>query len=316
MNLGEDLLDLIDEAVVFLNETLVVKVNFSARKYGFEEGRDILEVFSSSRMDELVERILNKESFTLEERVYFFESGHRNVKITYLKGWLILKDVTEVATLREAKKDFVIAVSHELFNPIAALKGNISILKEMELPEGARETVESLARAVKRVERIVQQLKMVAMAQLGLYEVRKMLVAPRKVLEEVLTDLSQKIEAKKIRVVHDIEIDGIFSDPFVLFVIMKNLISNAVKYSYPNSEIKVKITKEELVVEDQGIGIREEEKNRIFNRFYRGKDAAKMAPGSGLGLSVVKHLCALMGYGLSFESDWMVGSKFKVTFNG
>jgi len=67
-------------------------------------------------------------------------------------------------------------------------------------------------------------------------------------------------------------------------------------------------------VKDQGIGIKEEEKSRIFERFYRGSEALKMAPGSGLGLSIVKHLCDTIGYRLEVNSQWLVGSEFIVHF--
>jgi two-component system OmpR family sensor kinase len=90
------------------------------------------------------------------------------------------------------------------------------------------------------------------------------------------------------------------------------LVSNAVKYSYENSKINVIINQNEIIIEDFGIGIREEEKNRIFERFFRGNESSKYAKGSGLGLSVVKYFCEIANYKIRFESKWMIGSKFIV----
>jgi two-component system phosphate regulon sensor histidine kinase PhoR len=98
-----------------------------------------------------------------------------------------------------------------------------------------------------------------------------------------------------------------------------NLITNAIKYNKPGGNVKVVVTTEPdeivFVVEDTGVGISEESKQRIFERFYRvDKGRSKKMGGTGLGLSIVKHVVNYYNGKIEFESKLNVGSKFTVRF--
>lgn len=225
-----------------------------------------------------------------------------------------MNDLTEERTLSEAKLDFVTAVSHELFTPLSASKANVFLLKDIENDPEKLEILGKVERSLDRMETIIRQLKVLTMIQLRLYELKMEHIPVEEVVHMVLEELREKIESKKIKVNVFVDVETIETDRFVFHTILKNLVSNAVKYSYPDSVVEISITGERLSVKDQGIGIKEEEKSRIFERFYRGSEALKMAPGSGLGLSIVKHLCDTIGYRLEVNSQWLVGSEFIVHF--
>ncbi|PLV56279.1 sensor histidine kinase KdpD [Thermotoga sp. SG1] len=310
-------LDAIKEAVVVLNELKVVSANRSGERYGFRTGKSLISIFSCKEMDRIVGSIQEKKDFSLETEAYFFElQSKRFVSFHFLprKSLLVVNDLTEEKKLNEAKLDFVMAVSHELFTPLSASKANLFLLKDLEKDPEKFEILDKIDRSLNRMETIIRQLKLLTMIQLGLYELKMERVPVREVLERSLDDLYEKIVSKKIRVKLSVNVETVETDRFVFYTILKNLLSNAVKYSYPESEVEVSISEEKLAVKDQGIGIKEEEKERIFERFYRGSEAPKMAPGSGLGLSIVKHLCDMMGYKLEFKSRWLVGSEFTVWF--
>ncbi|NLZ81880.1 MAG: GHKL domain-containing protein, partial [Clostridiales bacterium] len=99
-----------------------------------------------------------------------------------------------------------------------------------------------------------------------------------------------------------------------------NLMTNAIKYNKPGGKVKVLVTTEPdvivFVVEDTGVGIPEESKPRIFERFYRvDKGRSKKMGGTGLGLSIVKHVVNYYNGTIEVESKLNVGSKFIVRFS-
>jgi len=99
--------------------------------------------------------------------------------------------------------------------------------------------------------------------------------------------------------------------------LLSNLISNAIIYNKPGGRVNITITKEGsdaiFIVEDTGVGIPEESKARVFERFYRvDKGRSKKMGGTGLGLSIVKHIVNYYGGSINLESELGKGSKFTV----
>jgi len=314
-----DKLDFLKEALVSLRGLTVQACNLEAKRLGFSEGKEILAVFTCSRVDELVEKIRNRESFKERIEAYFFEPQEkRYVEVFFIPEYslLVVTDLTEEKRLNDAKLDFVTAVSHELSTPLSTLKGNLVYLEEIEKDPKKLEVLKKMERAVERLETTVNQLKTLSMIQLGLYELKVEEVDVRGLVGEVIEEFREELEKKNMKVNVLLEVDHVKTDRFAFRTILKNLLSNAVKYSYSGSTISVFLGPDRLSVKDEGIGIKDEEKDRIFERFYRGSEAVRMAPGSGLGLSIVKHLCNMMGYSLEVKSKWLMGSEFIVHFKG
>ena len=131
--------------------------------------------------------------------------------------------------------------------------------------------------------------------------------------------LSQKLKAKNIKVKLVSEGSTLYTgDQHRLEQILTNLIDNAINYSEANSRITIQIKgkkkKVELIVADTGIGIPEDELDRIFERFYRvNKDRSRNSGGTGLGLSIVRNLVKTMNGKIEVESQVGVGTRFTVT---
>ncbi|MBK5720331.1 response regulator [Dysgonomonas sp. Marseille-P4677] len=107
-------------------------------------------------------------------------------------------------------------------------------------------------------------------------------------------------------------------DEVMMTKIVDNLISNAIKYSYPNSQVEITMTFDKndwiMEVQDYGIGISKKEQNKLFQEFYRSENAINSKiVGSGIGLLLVKHYVVLHGGSISFDSRENEGSKFKIT---
>ncbi|ONN27921.1 histidine kinase [Thermosipho affectus] len=301
-----------DDAIIKLDFLKILNSNEVARSLGFFEGNDILSVFTFEKVDVVVEKIIKKENFMIEDKFYFFYlSDERYVRLKYFNGFIYIKDLTDEMRINEAKVNFTTSVSHELFTPLSVIKGNLYLLRDTF---GDIEPLEQMEHAIKRMERIIKQLKIIAMLELGMYTPQKNVVDVEKILKEILEEFSERINKKRLSFEISVFQKEFFNDSFMLYTILKNIISNSIKYSYEDSKIYITVEKDKIRVKDRGIGIKKEEVEKVTERFYRSKDAIKMAYGSGLGLSIVKHICKILNCELKINSDYLIGTEVIICF--
>ncbi|WP_129409145.1 sensor histidine kinase [Marinitoga lauensis] len=305
-------LDYINEMIIELDGSKIKRANKIAKLHGFKENIEIISVFTFNEIDEFISCLINKKDYFIETTVYFFHGSSKFCKITFLKddSTIVIEDKTEKELIKQVKSDFITSLSHELRTPLSVAKGNLFLIEDLSRESNLKAPIRKAKKAISRIERILDQLTMLSMAEFGNYMIKVELFEPEKIFRDVIMDLENKIKEKNIEVIFNSKLEFMQGDPFIIYTILRNLVSNAIKYSHKNSRVYVKISKSEIVVEDYGIGIREQEKNRIFERFFRGTDAKKYAQGSGLGLAIVKYLCELANYKIEFDSKWMVGTKF------
>jgi len=236
--------------------------------------------------------------------------------LTYIPNeqLLILRDISEKKHIDEIKSDISTLMVHELRNPLSAAKSIVSqLIEEEEDPEKIK-TLWNLDKQVERLERIIQQIEYITMAQLGLYKPKKERINVKRLVDEVLEEVEGLRKTKSISIESKIEIKMMEQDSFIIKTILKNLLSNALKYSLDNSKVILEITEDHLSVQDFGIGIPDSEVDKVFDRFYRSPAAVKMASGSGLGLPVVKHLCNIADFTIDFETKHLIGTKVTIHF--
>lgn len=225
-------------------------------------------------------------------------------------------------TINERDKIFRFT-AHELKSPITTLKSTLSVLNSVYadgLDEGARDL---LRRAEQRTDQILDMVK-------DMIEITKYRRTEEEVvkLEEVdfckwLNDIleSQKVFAKNKGVefeIGPISCARIVIDTNSLSKIAINLVNNAIRYTPPRGKVTVVpfVRQREygITVSDTGIGIAEDEIDRIFEEFYRAKNAKEVERlGTGLGLSLVKQIVERLGGDIKVESRLGEGSKFTVT---
>jgi two-component system OmpR family sensor kinase len=309
-----EIFDIVKDAIIQVNNTIIINSNQKAEKWGFKKGNDLLNVFTYEDIDNLIKNILNNKEYNNEENIYFLSGNSKFCRIIYnpKQKILVIEDRTEIQLLNKVKSDFISSLSHELRTPLSIAKGNSHILNDFLKEDKFKNYVNKISDSINNIEKIISQLTMLSMAQLGNYVIKPEIIDAKLLYDEVINDLNGKIINKNIEMNLNLETKVLNGDKFILYTILRNLVSNAVKYSYENSKINVIINQNEIIIEDFGIGIREEEKNRIFERFFRGNESSKYAKGSGLGLSVVKYFCEIANYKIRFESKWMIGSKFIV----
>ncbi|SHE31065.1 two-component system, OmpR family, sensor kinase [Marinitoga hydrogenitolerans DSM 16785] len=307
-------LDYINEMIIKLNKMKIEKANIMAKSHGFKKNHEIISVMTFNEIDLFVNSILERKDFFIETTIYFFQGTSKFCKINYLSNdeILIIEDKTEKELLKQVKADFITSLSHELRTPLSVAKGNIFLLEDIISDSSTLKIIKKSKNALRRIERILDQLTLLSMAEFGSYMIKTEIFDPENLIEEVRSDLENKIKNKNIKINFKSNIKHITGDPFIIYTIIRNLVSNSIKYSHNDSEINITIDKDKIVVKDNGIGIRDNEKARIFERFYRGIDAKKYAKGSGLGLAIVKYLCELAGYKIEFDSKWMIGTTFTI----
>lgn len=138
---------------------------------------------------------------------------------------------------------------------------------------------------------------------------------------EVVGDLQSVAAEKQVKLTLTGESEFIQGVPELVRGIVYNLCDNAIKYNHPEGSVHVTVAREEksvlLTVADTGIGIPEEERDRIFERFYRvDKSRSKEVGGTGLGLSIVKHAALVLGAEIQVESQLGLGTTIAVRFPG
>ncbi len=223
----------------------------------------------------------------------------------------------ELERLDRFKTTFMLTVAHELRAPLNALQSFLlAILKGYIPPE---EQQEVLGRAVQRVQELldlVDDLLKLAAAKSGKGLEKREPVSLADVLEKVSSLFQKEAEAKGLAWV--MEVRGrpvVQADPDQMAQVWSNLISNAVKYTPAGGRVQVVLEERDGwaigVVEDTGIGIAPQDRERIFEEFYRTPQAKEVAPrGTGLGLPLVKQIVEGHGGSIALESEVGRGSRF------
>lgn len=233
---------------------------------------------------------------------------------------LVFSDVTEMRRLESIRTDFVSNVSHELRTPVSVIFASAEALVSGGLSDGAR--AERFAAAVyknaDRLSRLVSDLLDLSRIESGKYGDGADQIFVNEVVERVVEHLESVADTRgqtlTLQTEPDLFVQG---DEVALEQILSNLLDNALKYTPETGHVEVRAKRERgkirLEVEDDGPGVPDEHKNRIFERFYR-MDAGRSREmgGTGLGLSIVKHLVMTFDGVVFVEDGTPDGSRFVV----
>ncbi|MDM0013479.1 ATP-binding protein [Variovorax sp. J22P168] len=219
----------------------------------------------------------------------------------------------------EAQKHFVADAAHELRSPLAALKLQVQGLQRAG-DDAARELAATrLAAGIDRATRLVEQ--MLALARHEASAASGALPGPVRLSEVARLAISDTVAAAQARgidigIAHDDDTLLVRGQAEALRMLLRNLLENAIKFTPVGGRVDVGIMAgagvAELSVDDSGPGLPESERGRVLDRFYRSADAK--APGSGLGLSIVKSIADLHGAALSLDRSTLGGLRVVVRF--
>lgn len=230
----------------------------------------------------------------------------------------VFHDISELRRLEEVRRDFVSNMTHELRTPLTSIQGYSETLAQdcANLNEQQRGFVEKIARNSAQLAEIIQALLDLSRIERGNLSPRRELISVNDLCDELERSCLDKVKAKGLKWSRDTAgVTTFFASRPLLLRALDNLVDNAVKYT-EQGEVGISLKKEgdaiRIDVVDTGVGIPEIEQSRVFERFYRGSRGRRPGRGSGIGLSIVKHIVALHGGRAWLESR--VGKGTRVSF--
>ena len=243
-----------------------------------------------------------------------------------VKQWATQHD-REIDELRKNeifRKEFLLNLSHELKTPIFAAQSYIETLSDGALynPEVNKGFLEKASKNIYRLVRLVEDLDEITRLESGSQILNKQHFVIQDLIKDVFESLSIKADQKNIGYFIKKGCESslyVFADREKIRQVITNLVENAIKYSKKDGIIEgsaYKIEGEKILIEisDNGLGIGEEHLSRIFERFYRIDSArSHKVGGSGLGLSIAKHIIEAHEETIHVRSKIDVGSTFGIT---
>lgn len=229
-----------------------------------------------------------------------------------------LDDITKQRELQQLKNDVLALVTHEMRTPLTAIKGMSEVLLQFDAaPERRREMHQTIHEAAERLSRMIDEYLDLTRLESGTRPLMPKAIRPAALIEQTLLLLEPLAAQRQIKLTRRLaeNLPVIFADEDLLSRALTNLLANAIKYSPQNTEVIV-TTKTDghwlfISIADQGYGISPEFLPRIFEKFYRVprvEDAD--APGTGLGLALVREIAELHGGRVLVESESRSGSVF------
>jgi len=234
---------------------------------------------------------------------------------------VIIHDITREKGIERMKTEFVSIAAHQLRTPLSAVKWALSLLMEGDVGELSAEQKSFISKSYDSNERmiiLINDLLDVARIEEGRY-LYKLVSAKLENLAQAAISACREIAAKRnIRLEYikpEKEMPEIMIDGEKITMTIQNLIENAIKYTPPGGQVTVSVkydtNKATVSVKDNGVGVSQEQQNRLFTKFFRASNVMRMeTDGTGLGLFIAKNIIEAHGGKIWCESKENEGSTF------
>ena len=263
---------------------------------------ELLLVSGAATVQRTDGHVVRRAWFPREDRMGVLEIVSTGIQE---RGWIhTIRDVTAQAELLRLKEDFLLQVAHELRSPIAALSASLDLLHQdaLTMPrDELAKMLSTLMRSALRLEHLIENMLDAGSIEAGTFQVRALPTSIRAALKEALEVAQHQLDAKGQQLVTRIApgSDRVLADPRRTAQVLLNLIANASKYSPESTSITVSTAPTdgsiEVVVADEGPGIPEDERPKLFQPFYRARTAREAAGGVGLGLTICRAIVQAQG---------------------
>lgn len=235
----------------------------------------------------------------------------------------VFRDVTAEVEADRAKTEFVSMVSHELRTPMTSIKGYADLLlmgSAGALSEPQERFLTIVRNNVDRLTTLVDDLLDISRIESGRLDLSPEPMVITEAVDRVITSMQARADDKNLTLQSDVpsELPTVNADFDRVVQILTNLVGNACQYTPDNGEVLVSARADhgqvQVSVRDTGVGIRAEDQENIFDRFFRADDpAVQGTPGTGLGLSIVRSLVEMQGGEIWVDSELGKGSTFTFT---
>lgn len=253
------------------------------------------------------------------QRAKYVGEGVTFLGIIIIGAVFVFRAVRRQIKLQQQQQHFVMAVTHELKTPIAIARLNLETLLKHKLDDEKQKKLLSMTlQETDRLNTLTNNILITAQLEGGGYNFSSEKMDISGLVDKTIRDFSARFPQRifQSQVEDGLELEG---DPFLIQLLLNNLIENAIKYSPIDGRITVSLTatgeRINLMVADEGPGIPDDEKERVFDKFYRvGNENTRVAKGTGLGLFLCKKIAADHRALISVNNNTPTGAKFEVSF--
>jgi signal transduction histidine kinase len=271
---------------------------------------------SLQQHDELLhkaENIFNRKT------AQYIGEGSIFLLIILIGAVFVFRSLKKQLLVTAQQQNFVMAVTHELKTPIAVAKLNLETLLKRKLEEPQKEKlIQNTIGEINRLNDLINNILLASQIEGGNYILNEEPVNLSELSRKIVKDFSIRFPERKTEtgIEENIFVRG---DKMLLEIAINNIVENAIRYSPRESTIYVDLTDEDdrysLEITDEGYGIPEEEKVKVFNKFYRiGNENTRKTKGTGLGLFLTKKILQDHNAGISLSDNTPHGSIFAINF--
>jgi two-component system phosphate regulon sensor histidine kinase PhoR len=317
-NYISQIMEVIDFPVVIFDKSGGIKLcnkSFKEIFPGTEKDKYFWETINNFEIIEFIEKAIQKK-----EKIKF-EVQHKNKFYTGISAFLekaenlllILYDITNIKLSEESKKNLIVNISHELKTPLSIIKGYIETLEDELKNSEYVNFVEIIRKHTDRLIEILERMLTISEVESEKIEIEE--INLEEILRNIYKLFEKKAEEKNLEFVLNFEkVPRIKGDKLKIEQAIINIVDNAFKFTEKGKiEINLKKVNNYIMIEvkDTGPGIPEEEKFKIFERFYT-LDKGRSKKGIGIGLSIVRHIINQHNGKIEVESKLNEGSSFKI----
>lgn len=275
--------------------------------------KDIISAKEYAEESENITKLRNRNS------AKYISEGATFLLLTLTGAFFVYRAIRRQFKLQQQQQNFMMAITHEFKTPIAVARLNLETMQKYSLdPEKQKKLLRTTLDETNRLNFLTNNILVSAQLEGGRYNQTNDELDLSDLLKDCLQDFRNRFPDRSFT--EEIESDAaVQGDPLLLQMLINNLLENAVKYSPKEKAIKASLKKEPgkviLAITDEGPGIPEDEKKKIFSKFYRiGNEATRKTQGTGLGLYLCRKIAEDHNADISVTNHLPQGSIFAVTF--